>query len=97
MRDGDKDLEANVPPISIPPSGVAPELRKETTGVDLSRFQAFDLEDPELSKGTRGVLRVVYWFFSVLVWVLGVGVGCVAAFVVAIGGCLGGKGISKAG
>ncbi|MCJ1292584.1 hypothetical protein MMC34_004135 [Xylographa carneopallida] len=63
---------------------VAPELHK-STGVDLSRFQSYDLEDPKLSAATKAVLRVLYWAFGVLVWLLGVGVGILAAGVVAVG------------
>ena len=76
---------------SLPPQGVAPELRKEVTGVDLSRFQSFDLSDPELGVGTRAMLRVLYWSFGVMVWILGVGVGVIAASIVAIGSCMGGS------
>lgn len=101
-----KDLEAGIaspipsmsmPIPALPAEGVAPELRKETTGVDLSRFQGYDLSDPELGGGTKAVLRVIYWAFSVLVWLLGVGVGVLAAGVVALGGCVGGKKGSKEG
>ncbi|MCJ1392688.1 hypothetical protein MMC18_005559 [Xylographa bjoerkii] len=67
---------------------IAPELHK-STGVDLSRFQSYDLEDPKLNAGTRAVLRVLYWAFGVLVWVLGVGLGILAAGVVAVGRGLG--------
>ncbi|MCJ1414477.1 hypothetical protein MMC32_000803 [Xylographa parallela] len=67
---------------------VAPELHK-STGVDLSRFQSYDLEDPKLNAGTKAVLRVLYWAFGVLVWVLGVGLGITAAGVVAVGKGLG--------
>ncbi|MCJ1318458.1 hypothetical protein MMC15_003786 [Xylographa vitiligo] len=63
---------------------VAPELHK-STGVDLSRFQSYDLDDPKLSTGTKAVLRVLYWAFGVLVWVLGVGLGILTAGVVAVG------------
>ncbi|MCJ1282589.1 hypothetical protein MMC26_001914 [Xylographa opegraphella] len=63
---------------------VAPELHR-STGVDLSRFQSYDLEDPKLNAGTRAVLRVLYWAFGVLVWLLGVGLGILAAAVVAVG------------
>lgn len=77
---------------ALPAQGIAPELRQDTTGVDLSRFQAYDLSDPELGSGTRALLRVLYWFFGVLVWLLGVAVGVIAAATVALGGCLGGKG-----
>lgn len=96
----DKDLEAAWPaPISkpIPPSGVAPELRGSNTGVDLSRFQSFDLDDPDLGGGTKFALRVIYWAFGVVVWVIGVFVGCLAAGIVALGGCAGGKGLSREG
>ena len=98
--DADKDLEAAGPrsiSAPIPPSGIAPELRASTTGVDLSRFQAFDLEDPALSPGTRAVLRVIYWLFGVLVWVLGTVVGVLAAAVVSAGSCLGGRGLGREG
>lgn len=99
-RTADKDIEATagLPPTMstpIPPSGVAPELRGSHTGLDLSRFQAFDLEDPELSHGTKATLRVIYWAFGVLVWILGVGVGCLAAAVVAIGSFFGGRGLGE--
>ena len=95
----DKDLEAAWPvaPVSIPITGVAPELRGSNTGVDLSRFQAFDLEDPTLSGTTKVLLRVLYWGFGVLVWILGVGVGCIAAAIVAVGSCLGGRGLGSDG
>ena len=96
----DKDLEAAVPAAMsapIPASGVAPELRASTTGVDLSRFQAFDLEDPTLSPGTRAVLRVVYWLFGVLVWILGTVFGVIAAVVVSVGSCAGGRGLGRDG
>jgi hypothetical protein len=96
----EKDLEAALPPsmsTPIPVTGVAPELRGSNTGVDLSRFQAFDLEDPELSRGTKVMLRLLYWAFGVLVWVLGVGVGCLAAMIVALGGCFGGGKGSREG
>ena len=98
--DADKDLEAALPhSISkpIPPSGIAPELRASTTGVDLSRFQAFDLEDPNLGPGVRTALRVIYWLFGVLVWILGTVFSVLAATVVSVGGCMGGKGLGKAG
>ena len=86
-----------MPPVSIPTSGVAPELRGSNTGVDLSRFQAFDLDDPELSGGTKIALRFIYWAFGVVVWVLGVFIGCLAALVVSAGGCVGGKGLGTDG
>ncbi|MCJ1250968.1 hypothetical protein MMC30_008198 [Trapelia coarctata] len=66
--------------------GIAPELRTE--GVDLSRFQSYDLNDKSLPAPTRAVLRVVYWFFGVLVWLLGVCVGVIAAGVVGAGKCV---------
>lgn len=75
----------------IPLDGIAPELRASNTGVDLSKFQAFDLQDPELGAGTKAVLRMVYWGFGVVVWILGVFVGVIAALVVALGGICGGK------
>lgn len=43
------------------------------------------------------MLRLVYWAFSVMVWVLGVFVGVLAAGVVAAGGCLGGGKGSREG
>jgi len=66
--------------------GIAPELRTE--GVDISRFQTYDLNDKSLPAPTRAVLRVVYWFFGVLVWLLGVCVGVIAAGVVGVGRCV---------
>ncbi|MCJ1396936.1 hypothetical protein MMC11_000128 [Xylographa trunciseda] len=63
---------------------IAPELHK-STGVDLSRFQSYDLDDPKLNAGTRAVLRLLYWAFGVVVWLLGVGLGILAATVVAVG------------
>ncbi|MCJ1476025.1 hypothetical protein MMC13_004689 [Lambiella insularis] len=66
---------------------IAPELH-HSTGVDLSRFQAYDLHDPELSTATRGALRVLYWLFGCMVWMLGVCVGVLAAGIVAVGGCI---------
>jgi hypothetical protein len=64
--------------------GVAPEL--QTNGVNLTRFQNYDLEDKSLPFGVRACLRVLYWFFGVLVWIMGVLVGVVAAVVVGVGG-----------
>jgi len=76
-------------PVSL--QGTAPELRGDRTGLDLSRFQAYDLEDPRLGAGTRAMLRVVYWLFGCLVWILGVGVGCLAELIVVLGNGCGGR------
>ena len=108
----DKDLERGsedgsiimprhrIPPMTAPPiapSGIAPELRGSNTGVDLSKFQAFDLKDPDLGSGTKAALRILYWAFSVIVWILGVITGVLAAGVVALGSCLGGGNGSREG
>lgn len=71
--------------------GTAPELNARVTGLDLSRFQAYDLADPRLGAGTRAGLRVLYWAFGVQVWVLGVVIGVLAEAVVLVGGACGGK------
>ncbi|MCJ1410245.1 hypothetical protein MMC19_004330 [Ptychographa xylographoides] len=63
--------------------GTAVEL--QTNGVDLSKFQSYDLDDERLPAVTRGVLRIIYWLFGCLVWVLGVVVGVLAATVVGVG------------
>ena len=72
--------------------GTAPELNPRVTGLDLSRFQAYDLADPRLGYATKGVLRVLYWTLGVLVWVMGVSVGVLAELVDVIGTCRGRKG-----
>lgn len=58
---------------------------RATSGVDLSQFQSYDVDDPNLPRGTRMVLKALYWAFGCLVWVLGVGVGILAAGCVAVG------------
>ena len=108
----DKDLERGsdsdsvimpghrIPPMTTPPiapGGIAPELRGSNTGVDLSKFQAFDLKDPDLGGGTKAALRILYWAFSVIVWILGVIIGVLAAGIVAFGSCLGGGSGSREG
>ncbi|MCJ1307416.1 hypothetical protein MMC25_001062 [Agyrium rufum] len=60
-------------------------------GVDLSGFHPYDASDERLSKGTRMSLAVLYWFFELLVWILGAGVGIVAAGIVGLGGLVGGR------
>ncbi|MCJ1301195.1 hypothetical protein MMC08_003994 [Hypocenomyce scalaris] len=46
---------------------------------------AFAADDARLPAATRAALRVLYWAFAGLVWVLGVGVNVVAAGVVGVG------------
>ncbi|MCJ1237766.1 hypothetical protein MMC14_005753 [Varicellaria rhodocarpa] len=57
--------------------------------IDLSSFQPFAANDEALPKGTRAVLKVLYWGFGALVWMMGLCVGMVAAGVVGLGGLVG--------
>ncbi|KAL9127760.1 MAG: hypothetical protein Q9217_003418 [Psora testacea] len=45
----------------------------------------FDANDPSLPKGTRAVLKFLYWIFEVVYWILGVMVQILVAIVVGIG------------
>ena len=56
-----------------------------TLDLDLSQFQTFDVKDPNLPRGTRMALRVLYWFLGALVWALGLFISVLAAGVVGLG------------
>ncbi|MCJ1228062.1 hypothetical protein MMC12_004722 [Toensbergia leucococca] len=78
------------PSLSTSSTTLSKSTLKKTGKSNAGYFQPFEFEEEagggaELPKGTKALLRLLYWAFGVVVWVLGVGVGLLAKAVVFVG------------